>query len=116
MIDILYDTTALTGIPPHWQDRLRYALARLWEWHYAVAQVRETERLFGGVGRYEWELRDSRAHEAQRAAVVSAHATLAEFARLAKANKVDAEAALQALGGRPAPDEEGPHVQEWRRP
>ena len=108
--------TPLTAVPRRWQDRLRCALGALRTWQAMLESARDTERLFGSPGRYEWEVRSGRAQAAVRAQVTLAEATLAEFARLAQANGVDPEAVLVALGGRPAQDEEGPHVHEWRRP
>ena len=116
MTDALDDTTRLTAVPLRWQDRLRCALGALRTWQAMLESARDTERLFGSPGRYEWEIRTSIAHATLRAQGEQAEATLAEFARLAQANGVDPEAVLAALGGRPAQDEEGPHVHEWRRP
>ena len=100
-------------VPERVQERLRYALGTLRAWQAAVESARQTEKLFGSAGRYEWELRSSVAHAPLRAQVMQAEATLAEFAQRAVVNGVDAEAVLTTLGGRPAPDQEGPMVREW---
>ena len=71
------------------------------------------ERLSHQAGRYEYDVRTGQADATLRAQVAQAEATLAQFARLARANGVEAEAVLAALGGRPAKDVEGPQVREW---
>ena len=75
--------TPLTAVPLRWQDRLRCALGALRTWQAMLESARDTERLFGSPGRYEWEVRSGRAQAAVRAQVTQAEATLAEFARLA---------------------------------
>ena len=105
----------LTAVHPRVQDRLRCALGSLRAWQAMVESARHTERLFGSPGRYEWETRTSLAHATLRAQAMQAEETLTEFARLAQRNGVDPEAVIEALGGRPAPDVEGPQVHEWRR-
>jgi hypothetical protein len=103
----------LTDVPPRYVGRVQGALRQIHTWNDAVHHARRMEALAGSPGRYEFELRYSTGEQARRTPLDQALATLADFEHLARQHGVDPDAVYQALGGKPVPEPEGPHVHDW---
>ena len=100
----------LHEVPRRLLDQVTRHLAGLQAFNAGIARWRAMEQRVGAPGRYEYEFRDQREHEAQQSVV-----WLDRFAALAREHGIDPEAVFTALGGRPALEPWSPAARTWQR-
>lgn len=92
-------TKTAKDLPPSIRDQVKAAIGRHNLYRDAIRQGRETDKQFGGDGRYEHD-----AHKNSRHHLEAGNGTLTEFRRVAGRNGFDPEAVIREMGGGEIPE------------
>ena len=80
------------------RSRLEYHIGLITRTNEAIDRCRQTDRLAGASGRYEWEYRTTQYPDLEPSV-----AFFATFEERARAHGIDPEAIYAAYGGKPEP-------------